>query len=358
PFHPGDLFKLLLFGYRNGMRSGTKLAKACIYNLEVKWLINDLRPSPRTINYFRSNNATAIINANKYFVQILRDWKMIDGKLLAVDSTKIDGQNSLKNNFNEKKIKRHLDYLDQKIDDINDQLNQEALKNHNKRNYTDKELDLADQLENAVDRKEFYKEVSEQVQDAEDGQVSLTDPDAKAVIVKRNIVKVGYSIQATVDDKNKMVIDVFNGGVNDMNDLGRAAKRAQHILDKKHFDLLADAGYNNGAEIAYTERLGVRPFVAPRRNHQQSLPGFRKEDFLYDKSSDTYTCPAGEILEPILFFTKGSLKRPYKVKRYATLNCDVCPLKKLCTTNCSQMKSQTKQTRILFFTKSFFPNKV
>ena len=333
PFHPADMLKLCMYGYRYGMRSGPKLAKACIINLEVKWLINDLRPSIRTINYFRSNNAKAIINANKYFVQLLRDWKMIDGSLLAVDSTKIDGQNSLKNNFNYKKIKRHLDYLEEKMEHINDQLNEEAEKNKFKRHYTDKEIELAEELEKTEDRKEYYKDIERQVEQSDDGQVSTTDPDARAVVLKRNIVKVGYSVQATVDHKHKMVIDVFKGGVNDMNDLGKAAKRAQNILHKKRFDLLADAGYNNGAEIAYTERLGVRPFVAPRRNHEQSNPGFRKSDFTYDKDTDTYLCPSNERLEHISSFMRGSTKRPYKVKRYGTLNCAVCALRDQCTTN-------------------------
>jgi len=111
------------------------------------------------------------------------------------------------------------------------------------------------------------------------------------------------------------------------------AKRAQHILDRKQFDLLADAGYNNGAEIAYTERLGVRPFVAPRINHQQSNPGFRKSDVRCDKISGTYTSPAGEKLELVLSFKSGSNKRSYKIKRYATLNCVVCTLRDQCTTN-------------------------
>ena len=179
-----------MYGYRYGMRSGPKLAKACIINLEVKWLINDLRASIGTINYFRANNAKAIINANKYFVQLLRDWKMIDGSLLAVDSTKIDGQNSLKNNFNYKKIKRHLDYLEEKMEHINDQLNEEAEKNKFKRHYTDKEIELAEELEKTEDRKEYYKDIERQVEQSADGQVSNTDPDARAVVLKRNIVKV------------------------------------------------------------------------------------------------------------------------------------------------------------------------
>lgn len=333
PFYPGDLLKLWLYGYRNGLRSGRKLSKACLINLEVKWLVKDLRPSTRTINYFRSNNAKAITAANKYFIQLLKDWDFIEGKLLAVDSTKIDGQNSLKNNFNEKKVKRHLDYLEEKIERINQELDDLEEKNESKRNYTEQEELLSEELEQAVDRVKVYEDIREQVENSEDGQVSLTDPDARAVIVKRNIVKVGYSLQATVDAKHKMLIDLFIGGVNDLNDLGIAGKRAQKILGEKHFDLLADAGYYNGAEIGYTERLGIRTFVAPRKQKEQSKEGFRKRDFTYDEKRDIYLCPANEELIYVSEFERGSVKRPYKVRRYGTLNCAVCPLREQCTSN-------------------------
>jgi len=115
PYHPGDMFKLLLYGYRNGIRSSNKLAKACKINLEVMWLLKGLKPSPRTINYFRANNSKAIEKASGHFVQLLKKWKLVDGKTIAVDGTKVRGQNSLKNNFNAKKVKRHIDYLDQKM---------------------------------------------------------------------------------------------------------------------------------------------------------------------------------------------------------------------------------------------------
>ncbi|MBR9922466.1 MAG: hypothetical protein GYB31_16635 [Bacteroidetes bacterium] len=41
---------------------------------------------------------------------------------MAVDGTKVRGQNSLKNNFNAKKIRRHLEYIDGRIGDYLDQL--------------------------------------------------------------------------------------------------------------------------------------------------------------------------------------------------------------------------------------------
>jgi len=62
-------------------------------------------------------------------------------------------------------------------------------------------------------------------------------------------------------------------------------KRAQSALDKKHFDVLADGGYHNGAEIAYVERLGDKPYVSTPRLKLQKEQGYNKQDFIYNKSS-------------------------------------------------------------------------
>ena len=45
-------------------------------------------------------------------VLILKDMGLISGETIAIDSFKIRAQNSLKNNFNQKKIDRHLEYID------------------------------------------------------------------------------------------------------------------------------------------------------------------------------------------------------------------------------------------------------
>jgi len=124
PYHPKVLLKLYMYGYRHGLRSSQKLHQACLVNVELWWLLKGLKPSPRTILYFRKNNAQAFKNAFQHFVLMLKEWKLIEGETLAIDSFKIRAQNSLKNNFNQKKIDRHLDYIDGKIDHYQQQLEQ------------------------------------------------------------------------------------------------------------------------------------------------------------------------------------------------------------------------------------------
>ena len=42
PYHPSDLFKLLIYRQRFGVRSTNRLAKACKINLEVTWMLKGL----------------------------------------------------------------------------------------------------------------------------------------------------------------------------------------------------------------------------------------------------------------------------------------------------------------------------
>lgn len=333
PYHPSDLFKLLLYGYRKGVRSANKLNEATRINVEVMWLLKGLQPSARTINYFRSNNSKAIEKAHRHFVKLLKEWQMIDGQAVAVDGVKVRAQNSLKLNFNAKKIERHLEYIENKMSDYLDQLEENEKAEYSARKKKEKRKSIAQKQEQLKAGKAKYEQLSEELEQSGEKQISKTDGDARAVIKHRNIVEVGYNIQAVADAKNCLVVDVFTGGVNDMYELSRAAKRTQEILDKKYIDMLADKGYHNGIELAMTERCGVRPFVSPKTSRPQKEKGFRKEDFSYDAKSDSYTCPAGESLQQELSYKKNSFKKPYKVKRYGTKKCQVCPMKSKCTTS-------------------------
>ena len=116
PYNPGDLLKLYLYGYLNRIRSSRKLEKECTRNIEVIWLLNQLRPRYRTIAYFREHNSKAIKSVFRQFVVMMKKWDLIAGDLLAVDGSKFRAVNSKRNNYNQQKIQRHLNYIHQKTD--------------------------------------------------------------------------------------------------------------------------------------------------------------------------------------------------------------------------------------------------
>jgi len=121
-YHPGDLLKIYLYGYMNKIRSTRDLEKECKRNIEMMWLLKGLQPDHNTIANFRKDNPKAIKKVFRVTVQIAKHFDLIGGKLIAGDSTKYRAQNSKKNNFNQKKIDRHVAYIDNKLDEYNQQL--------------------------------------------------------------------------------------------------------------------------------------------------------------------------------------------------------------------------------------------
>lgn len=114
-YNPKDLLKLFIYGYFNGIRSSRVLEKECRRNIEVMWLMKQLVPDHNTISNFRRDNEKAIKKVFRYTVSIAGNFDLIGGKLIAGDSTKLRAQNSKKNNFNERKIQQHQNYIEDKL---------------------------------------------------------------------------------------------------------------------------------------------------------------------------------------------------------------------------------------------------
>ena len=71
PYNPADLLKLYLYGYINQIRSSRRLEREACRNLELIWLLKNLRPGYRTIASFRKENWAALKAANRSFVMRL-----------------------------------------------------------------------------------------------------------------------------------------------------------------------------------------------------------------------------------------------------------------------------------------------
>lgn len=322
PYHPSILLKLYMYGYRHGLRSSNKLQQACLVNVELWWLLKGLRPSARTICYFRKNNATAFKKAFQYFVLMLKDWKLIDGQTIAIDSFKIRAQNSLKNNFNQKKIDRHIEYIDNKINEYHTQLDQE--------DNVDTRTEIESKIAYQKQKKENYEALGKELGDSGQTQISKIDKDARAVVLHRNIVNVGYNVQAGCDSKHKLFVNAQTGDVNDTHALADMAIEAKELLDLDKMKTLTDKGYTTGAEIAKCEKNGITTYSSPKEHSSQKNGLYSMNIFEYNKINDTYTCPDGQTMN-----TNGTTynKGNHKVKHYKTKACKNCPVRGLCTTN-------------------------
>jgi len=105
--------KIYLYGYLNGLRGSGKIEKECIRNIELQWLLEDIRPNYHSISDFRKDNPFGLKILFKLFVSVLKNAELIAGEITAIDGTKSQAYNSKKANFNQKKIDRHLAYIEE-----------------------------------------------------------------------------------------------------------------------------------------------------------------------------------------------------------------------------------------------------
>lgn len=323
PYHPAVLLKLYMYGYRHGIRSSNKLHQACLVNVELWWLLKGLKPSPRTILYFRANNAAAFKKAFQHFVLLLKEWKLIDGETIAIDSFKIRAQNSLKNNFNQKKIDRHIDYIDAKIAEYEQQLNQA--------DNLESIAQIQDKIAYQKEKRVNYKAVEKQLKETGESQISTIDPDARAVVLHRNIVNVGYNVQAGCDSKHKLFVNAQTGSVNDTHALADMAIEAKELLQLDAMKTLTDKGYTTGAELARCEQANITTYSSPKEHSSPNNGLYPMKDFEYDSAANIYTCPAGQALATNNTIYK---KANHQVRHYKNRKaCQQCAVRHLCTTN-------------------------
>ncbi len=322
-YHPADLLKLYLYGYLNKLRSSRNLEKECKRNIEVMWLLNNLKPDHNTISNFRRDNPKAIKKVFRETVRIAKYFNLIGGTLIAGDSTKFRAQNSKKNNFNQKKIDRHLEYIENKLAEYNQAL---AESDGDTKKKAEQEIEKHDK------RKDDYKKLGQQLKETGEAQVSTSDPDSRQMIIRNNITEVAYNVQTTVDALHNLPIDYKVTNHNDKKAMGNMLQRAKSILHNNDFTALYDKGYHTGSEFDIADKLGIEVMVAIPGisiSSQAPDPAYNVENFIYNEKDNTYTCPQGHTLT-----TNGTWHAAAsgsRFQQYKTIKCKNCPVREQCT---------------------------
>ena len=320
PFHPKDLLKLYIYGYLNKIRSSRGLEKETKRNLELMWLIKGLVPDHNTIANFRKDNPDAIKKVFRATVNIAKNLDLIGGILIAGDGTKMRAQNSKKNNYNQKKIDRHLAYIETKLAEYCTAL--EVADGDTKK-------EISDKIEKQNKHKKQYQNIEKQLLVTGEKQVSSSDPDSRQLVIRGVVTEVCYNIQSSVDAKHKLPIDYQLTNENDKRAMTNMVENAIEIVGNNSFDAVFDKGYYTAEEIYNTQNLGVTTHVCvPNPASHAPNKAYDAGQFIYNKVQDTYSCPAGQTLK-----TNGNWyqKKSYTVKQYKTKKCKNCLVKNLCT---------------------------
>jgi transposase len=341
PYAPSVLLKLYLYGYLNKIRSSRKLEKECLRNIELQWLLQSLAPNYHTIADFRKLHAQPLQNMFRLYVQFLDDAELLGKTTIGIDGSKFKAVNSKKNNYNQKKIDKHRQFIEDKTTKYLRELDELDKQEQagDKEELQLKKEKIKQGLEKLKERTIKYDILQQLLDDTTDKQISTTDADSRSIIIVKNIVEVAYNTQNAVDDKHNLIVHTQATNTNDGKALHKAATQAKQNLQLQKEDtltVLGDKGYHTGAELRQCQQDNMVTHVAYKEQSgvKHIADEFLSESFDYNKATDSYTCPAGAVLTSLGTWhnKKGEANETsFRFKTYRTNACKTCPLRTQCT---------------------------
>ncbi len=329
-YEPALMLKLYVYGYLNRVQSSRRLERETQRNVELMWLLGRLAPDFKTIADFRKDNGDAIKQVCREFVLLCKRLDLFADTMIAVDGSKFKAVNNADRAFSKAKIKRRREMIDQSISKYLEGINKADRQDTNESRKT--KVRLKERLAKVEKEAKRLELLERELLETPDQQLSLTDPDSRIMATRgRSSVMVGYNVQTAVDTANHLIVahEVTNIG-NDRAQLFNMSEQAKAILGVDQLDVLADRGYYSGNEILNCQNNNITTYVPKSFTSNSKAAGlYDKSDFIYDKNSDTYRCPANQVL------TKRfrSVEAGKEIYRYyaSQATCQDCPLKSKCT---------------------------
>ena len=219
-YDPRDFLKLYLYGYLNQIRSSRRLEAECCRNVELMWLLGRLYPDHKSISEFRRMHSDAVTAAGAALIRFARNSGLIRGEWIAIDGSKFRAVASVDSTRERLDLQRYLDSVEKADEEQQANIDPSS-------------------IQAAVDRLKQHPE-----------------PEANYMLVRQTTLP-AYNVQTAVDTEHALI--VAHAVVLDASDircLTPMAEAAKQALELETFNVVADAGYSNGEQVAHCEAVG------------------------------------------------------------------------------------------------------
>jgi transposase len=169
--------------------------------------------------------------------------------------------------------------------------------------------------------------------------VAASDPAAQWTAAYKGHAFFAYAANYLVDLDHGVIVDVEASRAIRQAEVGAArtmVDRAMARFDLYPEHLVADSGYGSAPMLGWlVEEHGIEPHIPIIDKSQRRDGTFSRDDFVYDRRTDTYLCPGGKTLT-----TTGTLVNDGETLLYraSLADCRACPLKPRCCPNSPQRK--------------------
>jgi hypothetical protein len=227
---------------------------------------------------------------------------LVDGSKIFVDSSLVDADAS-----------------------NNSVMDTQSLKIHLHENYKKLEARLEEVNESSDSSRRYVKKNSR--------YMSTTDPDA--AIVNRGKPKLSYQVHRVVDGRSEVITatETTVGDVNEAHVMIPLVESHHMNTGRRAETVVGDSKYGTIDNFLACHDRGLKAHIPDLREtsvkRTEKLKIFQEEQFQYDPESDTYRCPAGNLLKPkSLHISRQS--RDYAAPRRV---CAACLIREQCTRN-------------------------
>jgi transposase len=362
------LTRLVIMASVDGIFSSRKIMRLAEENMVYMYLPGMDKPDFRMICRFKIECAEQIEKAFKMTVIVAKNSGMVKLKHIAIDGIKIKANASSTNLINQEEIKTIRELLkkgieaDEEEDKIygdkrGDEIPPELLsktkvkkmiqearkansdtKNENKLRKTSSKL-----LEQASRSPEQKKLVLKKLEHAENElektkqkTISLTDPESRWMMNKKNRMELSYNMQIVVDYDSGIIL--ANTVIQDPTDHYQLIPQIEHTIEtigqlSDNTAISADNGYFTKTNLQYLDENEFDGYIPNRKQVYESKKYFinnkpySKHNFKYDHQNDLYICPNNEILK----YKKTYKYNNINMHQYYTNKCLNCLNQLECT---------------------------
>jgi transposase len=299
---PPIILKLMLLLFLYKVPSERELMNTLPVRLDWLWFLGyDLEDNIPNHSVLSKARARWGVDAFKKFFELIL-WQcveagLVDGSKSFVDSSLIDADASNNSVIDTQSLKKYLKKsyrrFEERLDDIKEQ----------------------------------------KTTPANERYISTTDPDASVIRRGRGGSKLRYKTHRAVDEKHEVitVTKITTGSVDDGEVLGEIIDLHEQNTQSKIDTVVADTKYGSGDNYLLCHDKGIKTHIpsieASSRGLGRRKGIFPKEKFIFNPDTDTFTCPAGEVL------TKQKYKKKRRHIEYkASSNaCIECHIRNKCT---------------------------
>lgn len=353
---PVMLFKMLFVGYLFGVRSERRLVKEIEVNVAYRWFVGlrltDPVPDASTFSQNRRRRFAGTDIEQRIFDGIVEqaiEHKLISGRVLYTDSTHLKASAN-KRHFELVQVEQtpaaYLAELDAAVDAERAEQGQKPLrrdKDKTSGNGSGEGVEQASAEAQAPEPTTASQGTSETGADESTATTreikrSTVDPDAGFMVRDQKPVGFFYLDHRTVDGVHALIVDthVTPGNVNDATPYLARLDRARERFDLSVGAVGLDAGYFTPSICKGIIDRGLYGVMGYRRpSHRDGY--FHKREYKYDKETDSYRCPAGQVIH-----FRGTNRNGYREYASDPGQCANCPQRLQCTQSRNHQKLITR----------------